>query len=590
MAEKSVDDRTVAAFVPLRRVETVSVAGSGPPAGTAAIAAAKTEPGEARDVRADNPFGPAAEPTPPAEADEEIVLVQAEEPAAANASSGDYATPPPAPQPSPAEPGMSADDAQTSEFGTLRDDPAAPFSAVSLAPPLTLAEVGDSVLSPRFPPLVEAVQKRTIAYGVQLEASGAFDTKFNYDSNNIPQGFYENYRQILSLKQPVYEGGEVFGGYRIGRGFFQDWHQERQTDDGGEFKLGFIKPLWRDVDIDERRAALWRAGFERQAVEFEIAIDRITFLLDASVVYWDWVTAGRNLLIAEDLYNIAVDRNEKLTALVDEGAAAEITRVDNRRLIVSREQKLIAARQKFTESAVKLSIFYRDVGGRPVIAGEDRLPEMPTLNFPGAPPADLAVSGALAGRPESALFDAVRRAVEVDLNQARNLFLPNLDTSLVASQDIGSPTSSKADKSPFKLEAYVFFETPIQRRKALGKVRATEGKLAQVNAKRQFARDKIAAETRAAVVALDAAAEQLVRAEENRDLAARLAENERANFLDGASDLIDVNIRELQAAEAALSVNEAIRDYRIAEAALRAAVGQQDVGTPLGIVPPPIQF
>ncbi|MEM1061167.1 MAG: TolC family protein [Planctomycetota bacterium] len=467
-------------------------------------------------------------------------------------------------------------DTTTSRFGPTD------FAALPFGMALTLRDVEVSVLSERFPPLVEAINKRTIAYGVQLAASGEFDTKLTFDSENQVLDFYPNYRQSAALKQPVYEGGEVFGGYRVGRGFFEPWLQDLQTDDGGEFKVGFIKPLWRDVDIDERRAALWRAGFERQAVEFEVALDRIGFLFDGSIAYWDWVTAGRNLQIAEDLLQIARTRDERLRTRVEVGQDAENKLIDNRRLIVSREQKLIAAEQKFAESSVKLSIFLRDNTGVPILPDKGRLPQIPPQDaWTGAPPDELAIADALARRPETALFNATRRAFEVDLNQARNTFLPNLDASLVASQDIGSPTSSLADKSPFSFEAFLFFETPLQRRKALGKIRAVEGKLAQLSAKLQFARDKITAEVRAALVALEAAAEQIVFAIENRDLAAELAEIERLNEDEGASDLINVNIRELQAAEAALSVNEAIRDYRIAEAALRAAVGLQSVADPL---------
>ncbi|MGV2341787.1 MAG UNVERIFIED_CONTAM: hypothetical protein LVR18_50065 [Planctomycetaceae bacterium] len=111
-------------------------------------------------------------------------------------------------------------------------------------------------------------------------------------------GFYQTYRQSIGLVQPTYWGGEVFGGYRIGRGDYQPWYQERQTNDGGEFKAGVQVPLARNRNIDDRRAELWKAGVERQLAEPDIQAQLISAVQDGSYAWWDWVAAGEYHRIA----------------------------------------------------------------------------------------------------------------------------------------------------------------------------------------------------------------------------------------------------------------------------------------------------
>ena len=150
-----------------------------------------------------------------------------------------------------------------------------------------------------YPLVAAALLEAAIADGKQLATWGAFDTKLKGGSENGPVGFYQTYRQDAGFRQPIYHGGEVFGGYRIGRGFFEPWYLERQTNDGGEFKAGLRVPLARDRWIDERRADLWRATYDRQRVRPEIRADLIEFVREASFAYWMWIAAGRRQEIGE---------------------------------------------------------------------------------------------------------------------------------------------------------------------------------------------------------------------------------------------------------------------------------------------------
>lgn len=446
------------------------------------------------------------------------------------------------------------------------------------APPLRLDDVIGSVIA-SYPLLQAAMFGRNIAHGDLLAANGEFDLKLKADTLNMPLGFYENYRQSVGAEQPLFSGGSVFAGYRLGTGNFPVWYGDRVTKLGGEFKAGAILPLAQNRNIDDRRAALWRSGYGVQAVEPEIHAQLIEFIRSASITYWNWVAAGQNVRIAEELLKNAIDRIEGLRQRVEEGDLAPIEVTDNQRLIVSRRAKLIDARRKFQQSTYKLSLFLRDESGQPRVIDAARLPEMfPPEDDPTLRSLEQDIQSAVASRPELRALAIFREQLQIDLAAAQNLRLPQVDAVIVGSQDVGHPADPKKnDKGPFELEGGLIASVPLQRRKALGKAQAVEGKLAQLQAKTQFTQDKIVAEVNSASVALHAAFQQLDQARQALDLARQMEAAERRKFDLGDSNLLLVNLREQATADAAVTEVEAQLNYFDAQADYRAALASDVV-------------
>ncbi len=440
------------------------------------------------------------------------------------------------------------------------------------AEPLLLEDVIDSVYE-RYPLLQAALYFRNIAQGEQLAAAGEFDLKFQGASENGPLGFYQTYRQSIGMIQPLYGGGEVFAGYRIGRGNFQPWYLERETNGGGEFKVGAAVPLLQNVDIDPRRAALWQAQYGRYLAEPEIQAQLIAFVQEASYAYWEWVAAGASYRIAERILQLAEDRTDRIRSQVEAGLIDPPELTDNLRLVAERRAKLADAERKLQQAAVKLSLFFRDPQGHPIIPDLWQLPPFPEPEplIPHTTPQE--IEQALQQRPELRIMDLVRRQYEVEYAQAQNTTLPNLDAVVTGSQDVGEPTSPKRDKSPFELEASLYFDVPLQRRKARGKMTVVEGKIAQLAAKRRLVADKISVEVQSAKVALQAALVQVEQSREAVLLAEDLAERERQNLERGLSDLLKVTLREQYAVESAEKAIAALLQYFRAQADLRAALG-----------------
>ena len=295
------------------------------------------------------------------------------------------------------------------------------------------------------------------------------------------------------------------------------------------------------------------------------------------------------------MLELAELRTEGLEAQVEVEEKAEIDLVDNRRIIVSREAKLIDARRKLEQAAVKLSLFLRTPEGVPLLTDVSTLPEeLPSPGLLSAGQGELNgvddsqveeafdaeaallpndVDLALGQRPELSELQLVRRQLNVALRQACNELQPDIDAGVLVGQDVGEPTSSKRDKSELELEALITLSVPLERSKARGKIRSLRGKLASVSAKTRFASDKIVASVRLARAALVAAIERVQRATESYELAQQMLSAERELFDNGQSDLFKLNAREKQAAEAAVERNGALFEYHVARADYAAAMG-----------------
>ena len=484
-----------------------------------------------------------------------------------------------------------ASDSTAGENESVSDDANSELMLVSLNSPeetpastdttndedVAFDEVLASVYS-SYPLLQAALYNRNIALGQQIGASGAFDTKLKGASENGPQGFYENYRQSLGIVQPTYWGGEVFAGYRIGRGDFQPWYLERQTNGAGEFKAGVQVPLARNRTIDARRAELWKSGYERSMAEPDIQAQLIGYVQDASYGYWDWVAAGEYHQIATRVLVLAEERTNRIESQVNAGLVDPPELTDNLRLVAIRKAKAADTRRKMEQTAAKLSVYLRDGSGEPIVPTEKQLPGFPDPSPVDELQLDQDIQTALSNRPELRMLDLLRQQTQIDYNEATNQLQPELNAVVWGSQDIGEPTSSKRDKSPYESEASVYLDVPMQRRKARGKMTELQGKLAQLSAKRRITGDKIGVDVQMAHAALRSAWDQVVSSQESLKHAEDLAARARTNQEKGASDLLKVTLREQYAVESAEKYVDALKLYFESRADYRAAMALDQIG------------
>lgn len=441
-------------------------------------------------------------------------------------------------------------------------------------PPLLLGDVLASVTN-QYPPLLAALIERDVAAGRLRSANATFDFNVFAKIFNNPSGYYDSTTVDTGFEQFTgWWGSTIFGGYRLTRGGALPDYDKDRTQAAGEPRVGFRLPLLRDGAIDRRRAAVLKARLDQELADPFIQRQHLDFIRAATVGYYAWLAAGQRLQLAEELLRVANDRGSSLTNQVNAGLIPRITLKDNERLVVARQLAVTQARRRFEAAALALSLFHRDSGESPVIAGRERLPAA----FPVAPPPDPVrveadIRLALAARPELRRLQLAGEKLGVDLRLARNQLLPQLDAGVSVSQDIGRRLYR--DKGEFETQLGLEFRLPLQRSEAKGRVADVNAQLEQLLNEERFARDRIAAEVRDAASALAAAHEQIQQARLNATLAAELQAAEAERLRRGATDLLALQLREQAAFDAQVMEVDALAEYFRALADYRAATAQE---------------
>ncbi|WDQ16095.1 TolC family protein [Rhodopirellula sp. P2] len=461
-----------------------------------------------------------------------------------------------------AEPAAATNDSAATSAAEVTDDDA-----------LVLADVIASVYR-SYPAILQARQESGLTTGELLSARGAYDVKLNAYSLSEPSGYYENYRNGLKLARQTWWGGYVEAGYRIGRGYYQPWYKERQTDDAGEFKTSLIQPLLQGRAIDPQRVAVFQASLARQAVGPTIQQALLEVSLDATTNYWQWVAAGSALQAQQELLKLAEERGEQYEAGVEAGKFPEIDLILNQQLIAERATKVLETERKYRETAFKLGLFLRDDGGRPIVPDDQWIPrKFPAIQPP--PPGDFQadLAAALSRRPEPQILQYQIRGIQLDRQLACNEMLPRLDFVAEASQDMGEPATKSDDKGEFELVIGFTSEVPIQRRKARGKVQSTTAKIAQTNQKLRFVRDKIGVELQTAYNALSLSGQIVEQSEASLRASIDTLGRYRFAFERGKIDLIYLNLLETKANETEIKLIEAQQNWFAALAQMQIALG-----------------
>lgn len=443
--------------------------------------------------------------------------------------------------------------------------------------PLTLDAVLRAV-DAAFPLLEAARRDQDAANAELLSAEGAFDPSLRLRGGGVAGGYYEYLRGEAVVEQPTQLwGATLFAGYRIGRGLsaggIPNYYGNLETNDYGEVRAGVQVPLWRNGPIDRRRANIRRAELGRPIAALNVEQAALEYRRAATLRYWDWVAAGRRLAVARALLAIAATRDAALAQRVARGDLPAVERTDNARAVAQREGFVVAAERALQQSAIELSLYLRDARGEAVTPSPARLPdELPEPVMLSGPAVRAEVDEAQARRPELRRLAAQRAQLEVERDLARNQAMPAVDVVVAASQDLG-PGSYTRNRP--EVDASLVVEIPILNRAARGRARAAEAGIARVEEQSRFARDRVRADVRDALSAVEAAVQRAAAARREVEVARAVEAAERTRFDAGDGTLLTVNLREQATAEASLREIDARADYHRAVAAYRAATATQ---------------
>jgi cobalt-zinc-cadmium efflux system outer membrane protein len=449
-----------------------------------------------------------------------------------------------------------------------------PAAATSEPPhPLMLDEVLDAALK-AFPGLLAAEQRKQAAAGEYQTAEGGFDTTLKLQNRWSVAGIYENQNYGVNIEQPTPFGGTTFfGGWRRGTGDYPVYEGKSKTAEGGEVRIGVNIPLWRNREIDRRRASLQQAELGQLIASHEYDQALLELRRLATHRYWDWVLAGQRLRITERLLAIAEQRNDGILERVKAGDIPEFEALDNQRAIIERRERRVAAQRLLEQSAIQLSLYLRGTDGEPLLPDSGQLPP----GFPEQEPAvetDLAenVQVAQTQRPELKRMGLQSRQTEIERDLQNNQRAPGVDLSVVGAQDMGQ---SKDKLNRDELYIGLNVDIPLQQRVAGGRAQVAAANLQRLKWERRLLEDRVAAEVRDVLSAI-AAARQRVALSRNQQKAARqLEEGEQSRFDLGESTLLVVNLREMAHGDAALAAAEAASALFKAHADYQAVLGNQ---------------
>jgi len=420
--------------------------------------------------------------------------------------------------------------------------------AAGAGQPLLLGEVLEAsrVHSPK---ILEAGEKLRAREGRLLQSQGAFDLEIKQDSMLRADGFYDGRSVDTKFVKPLPDfGARVSAGYRVTVGDFPIYEDVLRTNDRGEFNFGLVFSLLRDRAIDERRFAVAQGELDVSSAELEVLVSQLSVQQQAVSAYYEWVAAGLRRRIFANLVRIAEERESGLEQRVREGDLAAIFITENRQNVLRRQTLLNDAEREFANAAVKLSLYYRDTHGRPVLPPGERLPDgFPSIETFVLDELHGALAAARAGRPEFALVDNATAVERQRLAVGENRLLPRLDVELKTAQDLGAGSVTREDPD---LIFGVQMAVPLETRRGRGAVAEARANLAQLAYQRQLLEEQLVAEIQQIGNSLEAARNfALLTAQEVEQ--ARLMElAERQLFEEGASDFFLLNLREERTADA----------------------------------------
>jgi cobalt-zinc-cadmium efflux system outer membrane protein len=426
-----------------------------------------------------------------------------------------------------------------------------------------------------FPGLLSTEQRKQVAAGELTAAEGGFDTLLKSQNRWSITGIYENQNNEVSLEQPTKLWGTTFfGGWRRGVGDYPVYEGKSQTTDSGEARIGVNVPLWRNREIDRRRASLQQAEFGQLIAghEYEQALIEATRM--ASYRYWDWVLAGQRLIVAKHLLHIAEQRDQGIRERVAAGDIPEFEALDNQRAIIERQERVVAAQRLLEQSAIQLSLYWRDDAGQPQLPTEAQLPEhfpdpeaITTLSFAEA------MQASLKQRPEPKRLELQAKQTQTELELQHNQKVPAVDLTVSAANDIGN---SKEKLNRNELYLGLNIDIPLQQRVATGRAKVAAANIRRLTLDRQLQDERIAAEVKDVFSALSALQKRLSLSADQLDAAEQLAEGEKTRFDLGESTLLFVNLREIAKGDAALQYAEATASLFRCYADYQAVLGIQE--------------
>ena len=418
------------------------------------------------------------------------------------------------------------------------------LSGDSFAKTVGDVDIRNSVLA-NYPLILSAYDKVESSQGKVKSAQGIFDIRLKQEFFNYSRGFYDGRISKTTIeRQNQFLGSKVYGGYRKSSDDFASYDGNYNTNKNGEFFAGVNIPLLQGRSIDQNRLGTMLAqyGFEESKINLENI--KIKIQKDALKAYWNWISAAKTYEIYKDLYQLSLTRDTQLRKRQKKGDIAKIIVIENKKNLLTRKNDMIRARTDFQNSAIYLSLFYRDLDGKQLKLEKENIPKISfNTSLDGFSNSNLVndTIEAVNNRAEIKILRVNKLKQKANLKYAKNLFQPKLDVSLEASKDSGSgPDSLTQSRNSVGMKLSI----PLQFSQARGKTTEAIKKLSSLSYEEKIIQEQIKTEMQQIHISIINDAEMLNNLKEEVLLAETLERAERKRFRFGSSNFFVVNLRE----------------------------------------------
>lgn len=440
------------------------------------------------------------------------------------------------------------------------------FSFVSSIFAITPEEVVGSSFK-HYPQVIESVQSLEEKRNLEREALGSFDVKLKGEVDSRTTGYYNGDFYKAQIEKPfAFLNSSLYGGQRQGFGSFPDYEGKMDTFDQGEVFAGFSVSLLRNSLIDMNR---YNLRFREQDVvqgKLELQQTKINVQSMALKAYWTWWVKGEEVLIYKNILNLAQERMRQISKRIKVGDLARIYESENMQYIRKWEALYVQSQIEFKEASYYLSLFYRDSSGKPILPDDTSRKEISEHQLTSVGDLQSVLSKAIESNLDLKNLESRMQQARLDYRLGQNELLPKVDLNFEWNQDqgVGPDRSLAQDENRIMLS----IEVPLQYRKGLGKKASAQAKIDQIKTKTQWTREKLNATLRAMVFKANNLIEIYKLTLDQVKLSLLLAKAERRKFSQGASDLILVNIREQNQAEAQIKNLSSLLKYHFLNADL----------------------
>lgn len=439
---------------------------------------------------------------------------------------------------------------------------------------LTEQDVLELVLN-QFPTVQMAKNDLEISHAEELRARGAFDLHLQGQFIENTGDYKNRYLQGKIIKPTSLFGLDLYAGYRKSDGSLAIYDKELETLDRGEWSLGVKLPLLRDFLIDDRRAQLKKAKLGIAQKEYQLQAVEFEQIRQALHKYWDWVLAGKKLIIQKNLLSIAEQRDIWLSQRMKAGDIPRFERNDNLRTILQRKSSVMQNELLLTQAIAELGYFLSDSS----LTQKLRTPRDLELNILPHLEMSLIQSSteqlsqkALEQRPDLKSLQLSIEQNKIEETLQKNKFLPQINLQAQFSKDEGLGSYQLDDNN---LKTMVSMEIPLQYRALRGRNAQVQTQTLRLNNQKQLLKQRIEADIEIILKNITVSLERRALAQDELSLALNLEKGERQRLRHGESNILTVNLREQASAEAELRLAENTIEVMKHWVTLKTALGER---------------